>query len=158
MGAIDRLFRFCLELAIAAAAGAGVLGTDRVDLRAVAENHLGTAAVTNLGDREVDLVVVVTEALVATATGAILTTQLYEHTLDATITDGNLIHSEATTSIDDAGANFPAGTEIARIRINLDDIDERYIGVNFATSVQAITSGDVTAFLDFDGVNREILN
>ena len=145
--------------ALAISAAANAVSTKRIALRSVAEDHLGNAGVTDIGDVEPDVVVVVTTALVAAVTGAILTCTLYEHTLDATITDGNAIPtaSEATTAIDDAGANFPAGTEIMRKKIRIGDIDEAFIGLNYAVTVQDLASGAVLAYIDFGSLGYEKL-
>lgn len=144
----DFNFLFSRALDISGATTSASVKSGRIDLRAVAENHLGTTAVTNLGDVFVKVVAVVTTALSADTGTATLTAALYEHTADSDITAGNLIKSN-DTSVAVTTAIIPVGTKILDEVINLNDIDERYIGCDFSPATQNMDEGAVDVYLQF---------
>lgn len=128
-------------------AGANAQSTNVLDLdQAAGKDWKGTARTPDPAAALGTIEVRATTALDAAVTGAVLTIALYEHTAATTINAGNLIASKAITVTDDATV-IPAGTVLWRYRINPDEVDERYLGLDYSVATQNIAAGACDAAL-----------
>jgi hypothetical protein len=126
---------------ISANAGANNNSTNVIDLTSGnGKDALGNARVADpsAGGRPV-VEIVVTTALAGS--GAVLTIVLYEHTAAASIDSGNEIGRKAITV---PAGGVPIGTRYS-IPLPADEIDERYLGLDYAVATQNLTAGNVDA-------------
>jgi hypothetical protein len=137
----------------AAAAASNNMSTNYLDLESAGgtiKDFRGDEKANNIGDVPMRLIVRVGDsALDAATTGATITIGLYVHSATTSIHSGTLLASKTTGSIDDAGANFPAGTLLWKLDLTglAWDVDLRYLALNYLINTQNMSTGTINAYI-----------